>query len=84
MPTQRKIDKIYDLLTTQGQSGNWDYDPYMCGLYNGLELARCILEDNEPNYRSKPPTGWLRDQTNEGFGGVDTPSPVLAEAQEAM
>jgi hypothetical protein len=36
----------------QGWDGNWDYDNYMCGLFNGLELALAYLERRGPNYRS--------------------------------
>jgi hypothetical protein len=55
-------EKIRDLLGVQGASGNWDYDPYMLGLYNGLELALSILEgERQPQFLSKPEGGWRQD-----------------------
>ena len=47
-------DPLYNLLAIQGSHGNWDYDPYMMGLYNGIELAASVLEKREPRYRSAP------------------------------
>jgi len=35
----------------QGQDGIWNMDPYMLGLYNGLELALSSVEDREPEFR---------------------------------
>lgn len=54
--------KVRDLLEIQGRDGIWDCDDYMQGLYNGLEMALATLEDREPVFRSKPPTGWLADR----------------------
>jgi hypothetical protein len=80
----KPIDKIHDLLATQGSPGNWDYDSYMLGLFNGLELARSVIEgDNEPQFRGKPAEGWRRDRGSEGYGGAETtgdPTPAMEEA----
>ena len=46
--------KIKDMLYQQGQKGNYDYDEYMRGLYNGIELALCCIEDREPTLKSYP------------------------------
>ena len=61
---QNKINKIKELLKIQGNDGNWNYDPYMLGLYNGMEMALAIMEDREPVFReltkeniSKPKPG---------------------------
>lgn len=43
--------KIKEVKWQQGQKGNWDYDEYMRGLYNGIELADAIIEDREPIYK---------------------------------
>jgi hypothetical protein len=45
-------------LRVQGQNGNWNYDPYMHGMYNGLECALATLEHRDPEYRSAPKK-WL-------------------------
>lgn len=49
--SEKVHNDIKDMLTQQGQPGNWDYDEYMRGLYNGIELALCIFEDREPELK---------------------------------
>ena len=41
-----------EMLERQGQKGNYDYDEYMLGLYNGTEYVIAIFETREPNYIS--------------------------------
>jgi len=48
------LDKLHEIIGIHGDSGNWDYDEYMHGMYNGLELARAIIENNDPDYREVP------------------------------
>ncbi|XEC97041.1 hypothetical protein AB6A23_11150 [Paenibacillus tarimensis] len=72
------IKNIRDLLDVQGQDGNWNYDPYMLGMYNGLECASAVLENREPVYRVAPEK-WLSAQTLQGepeAGEIDTPNDV--------
>lgn len=57
-----------NLLAVQGMSGNWDYDPYMHGMFNGMELIMSTVEGREPQFREAPAT-WRRD-TAPGFDGV--------------
>lgn len=47
-----------EMLGVQGASGNWDYDPYMHGLYNGMEFMLSLVEEREPFLRSAPKK-WL-------------------------
>ncbi len=47
----QKLEDVRNLAAIQGREGNWDYDEYMRGLYNGLELALCTLEEREPKFR---------------------------------
>jgi len=54
------IKQIRDLRDVQGRDGNWNYDPYMQGLYNGLEFALSIMEKREPQFRNAPDQ-WLAD-----------------------
>lgn len=53
-----KIEAIQDLLVIQGSNGNWNFDPYMQGLYNGLEIAYSIIVEKEPEFRNAPKV-WL-------------------------
>lgn len=39
-----------EMLDIQGQKGNYDYDEYMLGLYNGMEYVIALFETREPNY----------------------------------
>lgn len=50
-----------DVLNVQGLNGNWNYDAYMHGMFNGMELIVSIMESREPNYREAP-TEWLCDR----------------------
>jgi len=42
------------LLQVQGLPGTWNYDAYMQGLYNGMELIIAIFEDRTPCYKETP------------------------------
>lgn len=39
-----------EMLDIQGQKGNYDYDEYMLGLYNGMEYIIALFETREPNF----------------------------------
>lgn len=43
---------VAELRDIQGRKGNWNMNDYMCGLFNGLELAVATLENREPDYRT--------------------------------
>jgi hypothetical protein len=52
------IDKMREMLNCQGQSGNWNCNSYMHGMYNGMEYMLAMLENREPVFRSAPKV-WL-------------------------
>lgn len=58
---------LRDQLRIQGEQGNWNYDAYMLGIYNGLECALATLEKREAQYRSKPEEGWIHDRIPKDF-----------------
>lgn len=60
------IEDIKRIKEIHGQNGNWNYDEYMLGLYNGLELALAIAEGREPTFREYPQE-WFKDK-NKPFG----------------
>ena len=37
-----------EMLELQGRDGNYNYDSYMLGLYNGMEYIVSLLEVREP------------------------------------
>jgi len=43
-----------EMLRVQGYDGNWDYDPYMHGMYNGMEFMLSMIEDRPPVFRDAP------------------------------
>jgi len=72
--SKTKIEQIQDITNVQCGDGNWNYDPYMQGLANGLLLAVHILEDKEgaPDYKQAP-EHWLSDlKTLEKFNNSGT------------
>ena len=58
---RKPIDILKEMVEVQGRNGSWNYDPYMHGLYNGLEFAFSIMEKREPRFRSAPDK-WLFDR----------------------
>ncbi len=57
------LDRMQEMVKIQGGNGNWNYDPYMHGMYNGMELMLAIVEDREPVYKEKP-SKWLSDMSH--------------------
>ena len=39
-----------EMLALQSQNGNYNYDSYMLGLYNGMEYIVSLLEVREPKF----------------------------------
>ena len=58
--TDERIESVRYMRDVQGYDGNWNYDPYMQGLYNGLEFALSLLEVRQPEFKDAPAT-WLGD-----------------------
>ena len=54
------VQDLRHMVEVQGRDGNWNCDPYMQGLYNGLEFALSIMEKREPQFRDAPEQ-WLAD-----------------------
>jgi hypothetical protein len=45
---------IQDVLKIQGADGNWNYESYMHGMYNGMVLIDSILRGIEPVFKEEP------------------------------
>lgn len=64
-PLQREweilVERVRRMRDVQGMDGNWNCDPYMHGLFNGLEFALSLIEVREPKFRDAPEK-WLCDQ----------------------
>lgn len=54
VPMDRRIKNICDILELQANDPSTEHDPYMIGLYNGMELALANLEQREPVFKQVP------------------------------
>ena len=58
-PEQEPVaETMRQMLEVQGQHGNWNYDSYMHGLYNGMEYMVALAEKREPKFKDAPEV-WL-------------------------
>jgi hypothetical protein len=57
-PEPEPVAKMKELLEVQGRDGNWNLDPYMQGMYNGMELMVALAEGRDPVFR-KTPEKWI-------------------------
>jgi hypothetical protein len=58
---QQLLDEFDDLLGIACADGNWNYDPYMHGMANGMILMRSMVSGEEPKYLDAPEE-WLEDR----------------------
>ena len=54
-----------EMLDIQGQKGNYDYDEYMLGLYNGMEYIIALFETREPNFISGKDVEFTNNKTQQ-------------------
>jgi len=47
-----KIEEARQML--QVQKDSYDYDPYMHGMYNGMEFMLSLIEEREPEFLDAP------------------------------
>ena len=48
---KRRMENLRNVWEAQGNDGNWNYDEYMLGMFNGLELALSMMEGRDVEYR---------------------------------
>ena len=51
---------LKDLIGLLSEEGNWNFDPYMMGLVNGLIMANAAITGVEPKF-FKTPERWLSE-----------------------
>lgn len=56
-----KLKTIEEMIEIQSSHGNYDYDPYMFGMANGMIYIHSILTDQQPKYLTRPEQ-WLKDK----------------------
>ena len=57
----KEITVVTDIQTSEG---NWNHDPYMHGMANGLLLAKSIMAGSKVDFLD-PPEEWGKDKTCE-------------------
>ena len=65
---KEKLEAMREILEIQGSDGNWDYDEYMLGMFNGMELLMAMVDDRTPIFR-KAPAVWRCDEELEKLIG---------------
>lgn len=48
---EKSLKIANEMLDIQGQSGNYNYDSYMLGMYNGMEYIISLFEQREPEFK---------------------------------
>lgn len=66
------VQDVRRMVEVQGRDGNWNYDPYMQGLYNGLEFALSIIERREPQFRDAPEQWLANIQVKPGLAETES------------
>jgi hypothetical protein len=51
---RKRIASLRSLLEVSGSDGNWNDNPYLFGMHNGMELSLSILENREVQYKNAP------------------------------
>lgn len=57
---RNSIKTLREMKDVQCSDGNWNYDPYMHGMANGMIFALSMFDDKAPEYLQAPKQ-WLRD-----------------------
>lgn len=61
------LRKLMDVHATQGREGNWNHSPYMRGMFNGLELALSIVQnERQPRYKEAP-ANYISDDRDKAY-----------------
>jgi len=63
------VAKMREVLEVQGRDGNWNFDRYMQGMFNGMEMMMSLAEGRDPVFRD-PPEKWLHAPPQREFIGL--------------
>ena len=63
MSKENYLNEIRDVVKVQTSNGNWNYDPYMHGMANGMILCLALMEGKEPVFLDAPEK-WVRKDAN--------------------
>ena len=54
----KQLESTQDIVNVQCSDGNWNYDPYMHGLANGMLVVQSMFTDVPPEFLEAPEE-WL-------------------------
>ena len=57
---RKSLERLRNMLDIQCSNGNWNYDPYMHGMANGMIFAQSLFDGKSPEFLEAPPV-WLKD-----------------------
>lgn len=60
----KQYEDAQNVMQIQAANGNWNYDPYMHGIFNGMEMMMAIIEDRDPIFKEAP-DAWIVDIKND-------------------
>lgn len=61
---KKRIDDLEEMTDLQCSNGNWNFDPYMHGMANGMIYSLDLVKgDNDPKFKDAPER-WLDDKVN--------------------
>lgn len=75
------LSPLLKMQQVQGREGNWNSSEYMLGLYNGLELARAALEEDNPKLRERPEV-WVESVMTVGESRFKKPRKPAPKASD--
>ena len=58
---QDSVKRLREMKDVQCSDGNWNYDPYMHGMANGMIFALSLFDNKPPEYLQAPKE-WLKDK----------------------
>ena len=58
---KKRIKSLKIVVDIQKTTGNWDYDPYMHGMANGMILSLAIMEEKDPEFLEAPEK-WINNK----------------------
>lgn len=79
---ENALDTLRKLIKVQGSNGNWDHDPYMYGLLNGMVLAESLLTGDSPEFRDAPPKWRGKSREEKALETLRDANPALQKAWE--
>ena len=60
---EQQLQSTQDIVNVQCNDGNWDYDPYMHGMANGMIIVQSMFADVPPEFLEAPEV-WLESINN--------------------